>query len=657
MTVEALTFEIGGFPSVELQLASSEGLAPLTLPSQLPTRQPSPEAVRLFQAAMAEGESAPTQVKGWAGLETVEIVPVQSENLVNPVKEDVPVQPIEVNSDGLKKELHYRSAPRVAPESRLSNDVSHTIENPAHPVQTEVSAQPIERQLESGFIAHRAGEVVAEPTFSTVGVETTPQPRTIENPVNPVKEDIPVQPIEVNSDGLKKELHYRSAPRIAPESRLSNDVLHTIENPAHPVQTEVPAQPIERQLESGFVARRAGEVVAEPAFSTVGVEPTPQPRTIENPAHPVKEDVSVQPIEVNSDGLKKELHYRSAPRVAPESRLSNDVLHTIENPAHPVQTEAPAQPIERQLESGFVARREGEGMTEPAFSTVGVETTPPPRTIENPVNLVKEDIPVRTIEVNSDGLKKELHYRSAPRIAPESRLSNDVLRTVENPAHPVQTEVPAQPIERQLESGLVARREGEGMTESAFSTVGVEPTRQPRTVEAPVEKNVAPQVRARSEHPVDEPDAPTVLAAAPMMSPPLVERTIPAESAAVQQVAAAQSARTEAVNAAVARAVETVNALVETVVAEIAITPALARGDGEIRITLKPTVLDGSALHLSAKAGELTVSIAPATAEAAHVIQQNLPRLETALAEHTPAFRHVAVVLSSFKKGKTDETA
>ncbi|MBQ8125419.1 MAG: flagellar hook-length control protein FliK, partial [Kiritimatiellae bacterium] len=309
-----------------------------------------------------------------------------------------------------------------------------------------------------------------------------------------------------------------------------------------------------------------------------------------------------------------------------------------------------------QLESGFVARREGEGMTEPAFSTVGVEPTPPPRTVENPVNPVKEDVPVQTIEVNSDGLKKELHYRSAPRVAPDSRVSIDVLRTVENPAHPVQAEVPAQPIERQLESGFIARREGEVVTEPAFSTVGVETTPQPRTVEAPVEKNVVPQVRARSEHPVDEPDAPTVLAAAPVM-PPLVERTIPAESAAVQKVAAAQSARTEAVNAAVARAVETVNALVETVVAEIAVTPALARGDGEIRITLKPTVLDGSELHLSAKAGELTVSIAPATAEAAHVIQQNLPRLETALAEHAPAFRHVAVVIASAKKGKINETA
>jgi len=168
MMAEAITFDLGGFPPIAFQLASSEGLAPLPLPQSLP--QPSPDAVRLFQAAMAEGESAPTQVKGWAGLETVEIVPVQSENPVNPVKEDVPVQPIEVNSDGLKKELHYRSAPRIAPESRLSNDVLHTVENPAHPVQTEVPAQPIERQLESGFIARRAGEVVTEPAFSTVGV-------------------------------------------------------------------------------------------------------------------------------------------------------------------------------------------------------------------------------------------------------------------------------------------------------------------------------------------------------------------------------------------------------------------------------------------------------------------------------------------------------
>ena len=62
-------------------------------------------------------------------------------------------------------------------------------------------------------------------------------------------------------------------------------------------------------------------------------------------------------------------------------------------------------------------------------------------------------------------------------------------------------------------------------------------------------------------------------------------------------------------------------------------------------------------IMLSAKSGELTVHIAPATAEAAQVVQQNLPRLEVALAGHASSFHHVAVVMASAKKGKTDETA
>ncbi len=49
MTIDAITFEIGGSPSVELQLATSDGLAPLPLP------QPPQDAVRRFQAAMEDG--------------------------------------------------------------------------------------------------------------------------------------------------------------------------------------------------------------------------------------------------------------------------------------------------------------------------------------------------------------------------------------------------------------------------------------------------------------------------------------------------------------------------------------------------------------------------------------------------------------------------
>ncbi len=129
-----------------------------------------------------------------------------------------------------------------------------------------------------------------------------------------------------------------------------------------------------------------------------------------------------------------------------------------------------------------------------------------------------------------------------------------------------------------------------------------------------------------------------------------------ADIPAVPSVAAVQSARTEAIVETVGKAVEIIDKIVDAVVSEISVTPSLYRGEGEVRIVLKPTVLDGSEIKLEAKAGELTVSISPATAESAQIVQHHLPRLETALAEHVPAFRSVAVVISSAKKGRSDET-
>ena len=118
---------------------------------------------------------------------------------------------------------------------------------------------------------------------------------------------------------------------------------------------------------------------------------------------------------------------------------------------------------------------------------------------------------------------------------------------------------------------------------------------------------------------------------------------------AVQQVST-MTARTETL-------VETVNQIAETIVGQIEVTPSIVKGEGKIYITLKPTVLDGSMISLSAKDGELTVAIAPSTPEAETIAAAMLPRLETALAEHASAFRHVAVALTIAKKGKTDETA
>ena len=112
-----------------------------------------------------------------------------------------------------------------------------------------------------------------------------------------------------------------------------------------------------------------------------------------------------------------------------------------------------------------------------------------------------------------------------------------------------------------------------------------------------------------------------------------------------------------AVSAATARTesiVETVNQIVEAVAGQILVAPGIAHGEGEVKIMLKPTVLDGSEITMSSKDGTLAVNIAPATPDAAAAAAAALPRLETALAEHAPAFHHVTVALAT-KKGSRNE--
>ena len=139
-----------------------------------------------------------------------------------------------------------------------------------------------------------------------------------------------------------------------------------------------------------------------------------------------------------------------------------------------------------------------------------------------------------------------------------------------------------------------------------------------------------------------------IQSASVVLTPHVAEPVAPAS---VSEIAAASAAtaRTEVI-------VETVDKIVEAVVGQIVVTPALARGDGNVRIILKPTVLDGSEISLTAKDGTLTVAVMPATIDAERLASAALPRLETALAEHVSAFRNVAVAIVQ-KKGKANETA
>jgi len=114
--------------------------------------------------------------------------------------------------------------------------------------------------------------------------------------------------------------------------------------------------------------------------------------------------------------------------------------------------------------------------------------------------------------------------------------------------------------------------------------------------------------------------------------------------------------RVDDMSAASARTIEVLAAveeIVEAVSAQIEVTPSLVKGEGEVVIRLKPAVLDGSEIKLSAKDNVFSVMIAPATPQAAQIATAGVPQLERALAEHMPAFGMVTVAVA--KKGKPDE--
>jgi len=99
--------------------------------------------------------------------------------------------------------------------------------------------------------------------------------------------------------------------------------------------------------------------------------------------------------------------------------------------------------------------------------------------------------------------------------------------------------------------------------------------------------------------------------------------------------------------AATAKTRELVEAA-EQVADAILVTPSLVRGDGEITIRLKPTVLDGSEISMKAKGTDISVIIVPATPSVAHIVEQSKVQFEQMLAERLPTFQ-VAVSVQAVK--------
>ena len=142
------------------------------------------------------------------------------------------------------------------------------------------------------------------------------------------------------------------------------------------------------------------------------------------------------------------------------------------------------------------------------------------------------------------------------------------------------------------------------------------------------------------------PSAPSA-SSAPSAPPALpVSFVVPEVSAPAAAPTAAPVTAVEAVVAAftpsAARAVEPVQVLVEAaraVADTLLVTPGLLRGEGEIRIQLRPDVLDGTEIHIVVAGRQLTVAFTPPTPDLVALIEQSRPQLTAHLAERIHSFQ------------------
>ena len=130
--------------------------------------------------------------------------------------------------------------------------------------------------------------------------------------------------------------------------------------------------------------------------------------------------------------------------------------------------------------------------------------------------------------------------------------------------------------------------------------------------------------------PEDDPTkAAAAIQAAPLPVPPQVDSSLVTRHSSLTEAATPASVVRAAFEPAV-----------EAVAEAIQISPDLStKGEGEIRIQLKPAVLDGSAVLISVSGNDMSIVFTPATPDVAALLQAHTPELATLLAERVPAWR------------------
>ncbi len=607
MTVGEITFDMALSSGSQLQVVDASGLQPISF------TPPSPEAVDRFLFAMHE---APQDVGG-AASQTVDPLRFAAASLVIDAPE-APAAPSRVADT---------STPPVLPGTP---SVDRPVVEPVVVEKPTVAVPAVDRPVVETVVVEKPTVVapaVDKPVVEPVVVE---KPAVVVPAVDrPVVETVVVEKPTVVVPAVDRpvvETVVVEKPTVVAPA-VDKPVVETVvaEKPTVVEKPTVIAPAVDRPVVETVVVEKPAIVapaVDKPVVETVVVE-TP---TIVAPS--VDKPVATTPVE--------------APVVA-----ERVVVPVVERAGHAFTEETP-RTGEHTSSDRFVARTSSFGDT-PVLPGVATESVAKPsavpvaeqqvvaqpvaerHVIDSPVVLHAVDKPVAAPAANQEIVADKVVVES-PKVVP----------VVEKPAA-----IP------------VVERATRAFTEEV---------RLSAAPEAPVTKEVrlpaAPRpdaIAASSSVVTDEPAyEKTVVTDEPAYDKTVVidlsheaAKTATAQPAtAAPQAVDVQAAAASTASARTEVVAETVGKVVDAVAAQILVTPALVKGEGEMIVRLKSDVLDGSTIRLTAESGTLSVEISPATHSAQRAVVAAAPKLETALAEHVAVFHHVRVVV---KKGKNNE--
>ena len=298
-----------------------------------------------------------------------------------------------------------------------------------------------------------------------------------------------------------------------------------------------------------------------------------------------------------------------SPTPSPERSVEASALPTLATPSTPPALAVPSAP------------------SVPLASAPPVPPVPPASAPSAPSTLAVPSVPSAPPALSAPSVPPA----SAPS-APPALVGGDILG-----APRPGVEVPPAESSSVVSPGVPVRPDVAVVDESSVVAFAARRGRRALPSEGAVQKAASPASSAPSA-----PSASSAPSAPPALPVSFVVPEVSAPAAAPAAPVTAVEAVVAAFTPSAARAVEPVQVLVEAaraVADTLLVTPGLLRGEGEIRIQLRPDVLDGTEIHIVVAGRQLTVAFTPPTPDLVALIEQSHPQLTAHLAERIHSFQ------------------